>query len=147
MKLSTRSRYGVRLILELAMNYDKGPVQLNTIAKNQDISEKYLGQLVIQLKSAGVITAVRGKNGGYLLSKEPRNLTLREVIEKLEGDLCLVECMTGAVNCERTDFCITRDIWRELSLRMVEYLDSVTMQDLVDKTFNAKNDNNCIYEI
>lgn len=147
MKLSTRSRYGVRFLIEIGLNQDKGSVQLNSIAQSQDISEKYLGQLVIQLKSAGIISSERGKNGGYRLVKEARLITLREVVEKLEGDLSLVDCVDETVDCNRQNICITRDVWKELSECMIDFLESVTIQDLVDKTVKARLKGNISYDI
>lgn len=145
MKLSTRSRYGVRLLVELALHYEKGPVQLSSVAKNQDISEKYLGQLVIQLKSAGFITSERGKNGGYLLARAPKDLNLCEIVEKLEGDLSLVDCVDNEAECKRSELCVTRDIWKDLSGLMMDYLRKITLQDLVEKT--QKMNLNANYEI
>ena len=145
MKLSTRSRYGVRLLLELALNYDKGALQLSHVARSQEISEKYLGQLVIQLKSAGLITSERGKNGGYHLSRAPKDLTLREIVEKLEGDLSLVDCTEDKSVCNRLDCCVTRDVWCDLSKKISDTLEGITLQDLVDKTYSLKGNLN--YEI
>lgn len=145
MKLSTRSRYGVRLLIELAMNYSSRSMQLNVISKNQNISEKYLGQLVIQLKSAGFINSERGKNGGYFLARPPKDINLREIVEKLEGSLCLVDCVEDDNLCNRADFCVTRDIWSDISRNIALFLEGITLQDLVDRTLKARK--NFLYEI
>lgn len=145
MKLSTRSRYGVRLLIELALNYKSGSMQLNLISKNQNISEKYLGQLVIQLKSAGFINSERGKNGGYFLTRPPGEFNLREIVEKLEGGICLVDCVDDESLCNRADFCVTRDIWRDVSSNISSFLEKITLQDLVDRTLKARK--NFLYEI
>ena len=138
MKLSTRSRYGVRLLLELALHYERGALQLSNIAKTQEISEKYLGQLVIQLKGSGLISSERGKKGGYFLTRAPKDITLKEVVEKLEGDLCLVDCTENESECPRKDSCVTRDIWKYLSQQMTDTLAGITLQDLVDKTLKTR---------
>jgi len=139
MKLSTRSRYGVRLLLDLAMEYGNGPVQLNLVSKNQEISEKYLGQLVIQLKDSGLIISSRGKTGGYMLAKKPKEITLKEIVEKLEGDICLVDCGKEETECSRSSFCVTRDIWKKLSDDMASSLNKITLQSLIDKMKRHSN--------
>jgi len=139
MKLSTRSRYGLRLLLDLAMKQDQGPVQLSSVARTENLSEKYLGQLVIQLKSAGLIRSERGKNGGYFLSKKPKEMTLREIVEKLEGDLCIVDCVENPGDCERVNFCVTRDVWRGISEAISKKLEKITLQTLVDNVKSSGN--------
>ncbi|HOF32593.1 MAG TPA: Rrf2 family transcriptional regulator [Spirochaetota bacterium] len=139
MKLSTRSRYGVRLLTELALEYQKGPVQLGIISKREGISEKYLGQLIIQMKGTGFITSSRGKNGGYMLAKKPKDITLREIVEKLEGDICLVDCTKDNTECDRSTFCITREIWKKLSDDMASSLEKINLQTLVDRIRKSKN--------
>ncbi|MFA5284396.1 MAG: Rrf2 family transcriptional regulator, partial [Smithellaceae bacterium] len=93
MKLSTRTRYGVRLMTVLAQNYGKGPVFLKDIAKGENISEKYLSLIIIPLRGVGLINSVRGAHGGYNLSKEPSQITLKEIVDVLEGDCSLVDCV------------------------------------------------------
>ena len=139
MKLSTRSRYGVRLLTELALEYQKGPVQLGIISKREGISEKYLGQLIIQMKGTGFITSSRGKNGGYMLAKKPKDITLREIVEKLEGDICLVDCAKDNTECDRSTFCITREIWKKLSEDMASSFEKINLQTLVDRIKKSKN--------
>ena len=133
MKLSTKGRYGTRLMLDLALHYGGGPVLLKDIAERQEISEKYLGHLVPPLKTAGLISASRGAHGGYLLTKAPDEIDLAEVVEAVEGDMCLVECVSNPSVCSRVEFCITRDIWEELSHEVNNVLKSFTLQDLVDR--------------
>lgn len=137
MKMSTRSRYGLRLLLDLALNGEKGPVQLSSIARAQNLSEKYLGQLVIQLKSSGLVRSERGKSGGYFLSRSPREITLREIVEKLEGDLSIVECVNNPEDCDRSDFCITRDVWSEISRMIIEKLEQITLDELAQRVRNT----------
>jgi Rrf2 family protein len=131
MKISTRSRYGLRMMLELALNYGNRLTFLGEIAKREGISEKYLGQLVILLKSAGLINAKRGARGGYTLARKPSEITLEETIRVLEGDLNLVDCVKDSSFCKRSSICATRVIWSELVDKISSYLDSLTLQDLV----------------
>jgi Rrf2 family transcriptional regulator, cysteine metabolism repressor len=133
MRISTRTRYGVRFLLELAESHGKGPLFLKDIAKSQEISEKYLSQIVIELKSAGIITGLRGAHGGYVLSREPEQITLREVVAVLEGDLKLVECTRNGTACGRGPECITQDIWIKLADVMAEMLEGITLSDLAAK--------------
>ena len=93
MKLSTRARYGVRLMLALAKNYGKEPVYLKDIAKQEDISEKYLSLLIMPLRRIGLVNSVRGAYGGYNLARDPKEITLKEIVVVLEGDCCLVDCV------------------------------------------------------
>ena len=133
MKLSTRGRYGVRLMLELALHYGEGPVLLRNIAKRQGISEKYLWHLINPLKSMGLIKSIRGAHGGYVLGKEPAEINLRDILRILEGSLCLVDCVENPSSCDRSDTCITRDIWSETSKNISQTLESVTLEKMVDK--------------
>jgi len=131
MRISKRSRYGLRMMLELAMNYSKKPVQISEIAKKEEISKKYLGQLIIPLKNAGYVSSIRGAYGGYILAKSPEAITLEEIFVVLEGDLSLVECTTNPQICRRTSFCSTRDIWKLISERISGVLKDMTLRDLV----------------
>ncbi len=130
MKLSTRSRYGTRLMLDMAQHYHEGPVQLGEIAKRQNVSVKYLEQIIIPLKKAHYIESVRGPKGGHVLSKPPEAITVAEIVMILEEGTCLVECVEDAAVCERADVCPTRTLWKEVSEAMFERLKSVTLADL-----------------
>lgn len=134
MRLSTRSRYGVRLMLSLAMNNSKEPVFLKDIAHSEDISEKYLSQIIIPLKARGLITTFRGAHGGYLLSKPASKITLRDIIEPLEGDMCLVDCVNNPAICDRSKSCATREVWDEMSSLLLDFMDKFTLEDLMKKT-------------
>ena len=146
MRISTRSRYGSRLMLELALNYGKKPVFLKDIAKNEDISEKYLSQIIIPLKAKGLVSSFRGMNGGYVLAKLPSQITLREIVELLEGGLELLSCIGNPSTCSRVSICVTRDIWNLVGERIVQTLESVTLEDLV-KSHNLKNEAVMMYNI
>ncbi len=131
MKLSTRSRYGVRLMLELALNYGKGPIYLKDIARSEEISEKYLGQIIIPLKSSGLVNSTRGAHGGYLLSRPPSSITIRDIVDVLEGGLSLVECVQNPSQCTRINICVSRNVWAALENKINETLQSVTLEDLI----------------
>ena len=141
MKLSTRSRYGVRMMADLADNYGKNPVFLKDIAKREDISEKYLSIIVIPLRSSGLIQSTRGAHGGYTLARCPEEITVQDIFDALEGKICLVDCVNNPNDCPRVGICPTRDIWSVLGEKIRETLKSVTLADLV-KTRREKADNN-----
>ena len=140
MKLSTRTRYGVRLMLELAFDNKKGAVQLNEIAKNQNISEKYLGQIVIQLKQTGLIGAIRGAQGGYYLTKKPEDITILEIVEGIDGKLNLVDCVSDNTACDRCSDCVTSKLWTLLTKNIKDTLEKVTLADLVSWSQNKTNE-------
>ena len=131
MKLSTRSRYGTRMMLDLAQRYNEGPVQIGQIAKRQDISVKYLEQLVIPLKKAKFIESVRGPKGGHMLAKGPREITVGQVVEVLEGDMHLSVCLGDAELCERSEDCLIRDTWEEATKAMFDKLNSITLAKII----------------
>lgn len=133
MRLSTRGRYSTRLMIELAFHYGEKPVLLKDISNSQEISLKYLAQLIMPLKIAGLIKASRGAHGGYFLSKHPKDIKLSEIIVAVEGPLNLVECVDNPAICNRSDFCITREIWTEISNKIFETLDSYTLQQIMER--------------
>lgn len=132
MKLSTRSRYGTRLVLELALKFDKGPVFLKDISSSQEISLKYLGQLIIPLKIAGIVKSSRGAHGGYYLARNPEEIRLREIVQALEGPIYLVECLENPDICNRHDRCIARTFWNRINVLLYKSLDEITIKDMVD---------------
>ncbi len=144
MKLSTRTRYGIRAILELAGNYDKGPLQIKVIAQRQDISVKYLEQLMTILKSAGFVRSTRGSKGGYILAKTPNQIRLSDVFTSLEGPVTTVECVENENYCVRVADCIARQVWIQVQKAVVNVLDSITLQDLLDR---AKDNKALSYQI
>ncbi|MHB8136995.1 MAG: RrF2 family transcriptional regulator [Smithellaceae bacterium] len=131
MKLSTRTRYGVRLMLVLADNYGKGPIFLKDIAKGENISEKYLSLIIIPLRGVGLVNSVRGAHGGYNLAKDPSNITLKEIVDVLEGDCSLVECVKNPSSCSRVPICASHDIWTIIGDKISETLSSITLDTLV----------------
>ena len=132
MKLSTRSRYGTRLMLDLARFYERAPIPLAEIAKRQKLSVKYLEQLIIPLKASGLIQSVRGARGGYRLARSPDRITVGQVIEVLEGDLCLVDCVNDPKACKLRVHCLTRPLWQGVSRLIKEHLSSLTLKDVLE---------------
>lgn len=133
MKISTRGRYGVRLMLELAAHYGEGILLLKNIAEHQQISEKYLWQMINPLKAAGLITSVRGAKGGYTLAKPPSAITMKDIMSVLEGSLCLVDCVDNPAACERSPSCVSRDLWGEASRIFTSKLEAVTLADMLER--------------
>jgi len=138
MRISTKGRYGARLMLELALHYEKGTVLLKDIAKNQEISEGYLEHLLPVLKAAGLITSSRGAHGGYTLARDPSKITLKDVVQSLEGSLSPVECVDTSAVCQRIKSCVTRDVWKELGEKISQTLDSVTLKDMIERQKDKK---------
>jgi len=138
MRLSTRTRYGIRAILELAENYGKGPVQLKIIARHQEISMKYLEQLMATLKSAGFVRSIRGSKGGYILAKQPGQIKVSDCFSCLEGPVITAECVEDESYCTRTTDCVARQIWAEVQRAIMEVLQSMTLQNLVDRARDNK---------
>jgi len=130
MKLSTRARYGVRLMLSLARSYGQGPLYLKDIARTEEISEKYLSLIIIPLRGVGLVNSTRGAHGGYALARPPEKITLKEIVDVLEGN-CLVDCIKDPSACSRVQICASRDIWTLLDGKISETLDSITLQQLV----------------
>jgi len=130
MQLSKRTRYGFRLMIELANNYAKGPISLFEISKKQNLSEKYLEQIIIQLKATGPITAVRGPKGGYRLSVHPSKITLKSIYDLLEGSSGIVECVQDPAVCGRSNCCECRNLWVTIEKGIGDTLKSKTLADL-----------------
>jgi Rrf2 family transcriptional regulator, iron-sulfur cluster assembly transcription factor len=132
-KFSTKSRYGTRLLLDMAQHYNQGPIQLGEIARRQNISVKYLEQIIIPLKRARYVESMRGPKGGHVLAKPPEEITLAEIVALLEDGASMVDCAENAAVCERAESCPTRFIWQEASQAMFDRLKSITLADLVQR--------------
>jgi Rrf2 family protein len=132
MKLSTRTRYAVRAMIELAQNEANRPLQLKIIANRQDISVKYLEQLMAILRSAGLIRSVRGSKGGYVLARPPNQVRLSDILHCLEGPVTTVECVEDSNYCVRAAECAARQIWTKVQQAIEEVLQSITLQDVVE---------------
>ncbi len=133
MKLSAKVRYGVRMMLSLARHYGNGSVYLREIAKAEEISEKYLSLIVIPLKGIGLVKSIRGAHGGYALAKSPAEITLKDIVDVLEGER-LVDCIHDTTSCPRIPTCVSRDVWALLEGRISEVLNSFTLEQLVRLT-------------
>lgn len=133
MKLSTRGRYSTRLMMELALHFGEGPVLLKDISKVQDISLKYLGQLIIPLKIAGLIKSTRGSHGGYFLSRPPEKINLYEVIKAVEGPIAFSECVDSPDICYRSKTCAAREVWGEATRQFNDTLGSITLAEMLKR--------------
>ena len=133
MKLSTKTRYGTRAMLELALNHENGAVSVREIAARQSVSPKYLEHLLASLRSAGLVRSIRGAQGGHALTRRPDQINLREIYHVFEGKEGFVECTTSPVLCERTDGCVTREIWTELYAACMAILESTSLEDLAGR--------------
>jgi Rrf2 family protein len=133
MKLSTRSRYGTRLMLDMAQHYHDGPIHLSDVAKRQAVSVKYLEQIIIPLKKSGYIKSVRGPKGGHNLARPPEDITVKEIVAVLEESTSLLECCDDSTVCQRSNICPTRLLWKEASDALFERLETISLADLVKK--------------
>ena len=133
MKISTKGRYALRLMLDLALNNTGEPVRIKDIAARQEISDKYLEQIISTLNKAGYVKSIRGPQGGYRLAKEPEKYTVGMILRLTEGSLAPVSCLEGDVNtCERQEACVTLRLWQMLDTAISEVVDKVTLADLVE---------------
>jgi Rrf2 family protein len=140
MKLSTKGRYGVKAMVELAINYGGAPVSIKTISTRQNISEYYLEQLFCPLRKANLITSIRGAQGGYVLSREPKDITVADIMYEVEGPSEISDCIEHA-SCDNVDCCATRLLWEKLKNSIDEVMGSITLQDIVDDYINMKSKN------
>jgi len=131
MKLSTKGRYGVRLMIELALHEKNELVTLKEISKQQQISQKYLWSLITPLQRAGLVRAERGARGGYMLARPASKITLRDIVVEVEGSLSIVECVRTPSVCHRNALCVARDVWADVSAKIENALKSITLKDVV----------------
>lgn len=133
MKISTKGRYALRLMLDLALQEEEGPVPLRDVARRQDISDKYLEQIVTQLGRADLVRSVRGAGGGYLLTRPASEYTVGEILRALEGSLAPVTCAEDPSCCCRSEACVTMEVWSQIAEAVSGVVDHTTLQDLVDR--------------
>ncbi len=133
MKVSTRTRYGIRAAIELALHYNQGPLQLRIIAERQQISVKYLEQLVAVLRSGGIVRSLRGAKGGYLLAKAPDQVRMSEIFRCLEGAVVANEPSDASGHAGRSGDCVAQQLWTQVETAVNEVLESVTLQDLLEQ--------------
>jgi Rrf2 family transcriptional regulator, cysteine metabolism repressor len=147
MKLSTRTRYGMRALMDLALHSTGQPVQLKDIAKRQGISLSYLEHLIIPLISAGILKSIRGSHGGIKLARPPEGIKLTEIFEILEGHLAPVDCIKDSQDCLRSGACATQDIWNDMKEAMLSVLESNTLQDLANRQKSKEEQTSTMYYI
>ena len=147
MKLSTRTRYGTRALLELALRQGQGPVLLKDIARQQQISLPYLEHLVAPLIAGGVIRSAKGPKGGISLARDPEDIKLSEITRLLEGSLAPVECVDNPRACRRSGACATRDVWSRLKEAMDGVLEATTLKDLAEKQKQQSQKESSMYYI
>ena len=133
MKLSTRSRYGTRAMLDIALHSEGGPTMLKDIADRQSVSPKYLDHILAALRKAGLIKNIRGKGGGYVLTRPASNITVNDIIKVVEGSIAPVECIDNPAFCTKTNTCAVIDLWKQLKESMEDVLNSTTLENLVER--------------
>lgn len=140
MILSTKGRYGLKAMFVLAVQYGDKPIPLSTIAEEQDISVNYLEQLFLPLRKSGLVTSVRGAHGGYMLSKEPSEITVGSVLKVLEGPLKAADCaLEDETSCGNATYCVTRLIWEKITFSIDHVIESITLKDMVDDHYKMKH--------
>ncbi|WP_352399302.1 Rrf2 family transcriptional regulator [Anaerotignum sp.] len=132
MKISTRGRYGIRLMLSLAINFEKGTLPLKAIAHEQQISEKYLEQIINPLTKAGLVKSYRGAQGGYILSRHPKEISVGEILQVLEGSLSPVDCVDNPT-CPNSDFCVSLSLWKRMKDALDEVVDNTTLESMAQE--------------
>ena len=147
MKLSTRARYGMRALLDLALHRGEGLVLLRDIARRQQIPLAYLEHLIAPLISGGIVRSTRGSKGGLSLAKPPEEIVLSDVIRFLEGSIAPAECIGNPEMCDRSGLCAVRDVWGELQKAMDGVLESITLQDLVERHKSKEQAEEVMYHI
>ncbi|WZL71490.1 Rrf2 family transcriptional regulator [Clostridiaceae bacterium 35-E11] len=149
MKLSTKGRYGVKAMFELALSYGEGPIALNNIAEKQNISIHYLEQLFSSLRKAGLVKSVRGAQGGYMLANKPENITVGDIIRTLEGPLAPADCVIedDKKECYKADYCVTRTIWQKIRDSINDVVDAITLQDMIDDHKKMNSNDSYMYYI
>ena len=133
MRVSTKGRYGLRILLDVAVHEEQGPVALRDISRRQGISQKYLWQVVNPLKMAGLLRATRGAHGGYVLAKSPVRISIRDIVEILEGPVSVVACVQSPGMCDRSASCAARDAWSEVESKLQAAMQGITLQHLLEQ--------------
>ena len=141
MKLSTKGRYGLRALIDLAMHSEREAVSISSIAARQSISESYLEQLVGKLKKAGLVISIRGAGGGYKLAKPAAAISVGDILRALEGNLTAVECsgLDEEKGCQGADLCVTKYVWQRINESITQAVDDIKLDQLVEESKKAKN--------
>jgi len=133
LKLSTKGQYGVRAMFEIARGYPGKPVTIREISERQEVSVAYLEQILNKLRRAGLIRSIKGPGGGYLLSREPGDVTIASILKELEGPVAITSCLDPEEGCSRVEGCVTHLLWRALGAKIEAFLETITLRDLVEK--------------
>jgi len=142
MKLTTKTRYGMRAAVDLAERYKEGPVSVSSISKREDISVPYLEQLLNRLKKSGIVKSRRGPSGGYALAKDPKHISVYDIVRVLEGDMSIVFCLSDKKTkyCAKIDNCVTKLVWQKLNKSIENVLSSFTLEDLCENSKRPRKD-------
>lgn len=140
MKISTKTRYAVRLLVDLALHHQEQPVPLKDIARRQEVSLYYLQHLISPLINGRILLTARGIGGGVSLSRSPREIRLIEIFQLVEGPVAPVACVIDPAACKRSSFCVTRKVWCEIKGAITDVLETTTLQDLVEQHKSAQDE-------
>ncbi len=133
MKISTKGRYGLRTLIDIHYHQKDGPVALHEIASRQNISAKYLWQVLNPMRTAGILNVARGAHGGYMLGLPPDRITLFDIVSTIEGPVSIVDCATGDVGCGRFDSCAARSVWTDINNVLVATLQGITLASVLER--------------
>jgi Rrf2 family protein len=133
LKLSTKGQYGVRAMFEISRGYPGGPVTIKEISERQDVSVAYLEQILNKLRHAGLIKSVKGPGGGYLLTREPGDITIASILKELEGPVAITSCLDPEEGCARVEGCVTHLLWKALGAKIEAFLETITLKDLLEE--------------
>lgn len=150
MKLSTKGRYGLRAVLDLALNSEQEAVALSSIAERQSISISYLEQLIAKLKKAGIVNSIRGAQGGYILAKATEDISVGDILRALEGDLNPVDCaevIGGEATCSSSDLCVTKYVWKRISDSINDTVDEIKLSELVRESKEVRQNHQSVEKI
>ena len=134
MRLSTKGRYGLRAVVDLAVNGQAEAVSISSIAMRQNLSESYLEQLIAKLRKAGIVNSVRGAGGGYVLARRPEEITVGDILRALEGRLCVVECPDNQNDCDKYDTCVTKYVWKRINDSINNVVDTMTLKEVIQNS-------------
>jgi Rrf2 family protein len=133
LKFSTKTRYGIRAVLEIALNDNEKGIYQKDISKNQDISYKYLDHILSSLKAAGIVAKASGRKSGYVLTRKPSEITVYDVHSAFEPGICVIDCLSNNYSCERETHCASRGFWGKLNNQIIQYFKSISLQDLINE--------------
>jgi Rrf2 family protein len=139
LKISTKTRYGVRAMIEIALSKTEKGVFQKDISQSQEISNKYLDHIISALKTSKLISNAKGKKSGYVLTRSPSEITVFDIHNAFEPGICIIECLSGNYPCNRQEECQTKDFWGGLNNMIVGYFKSITLQDLINKEIEVEN--------